>query len=134
MGSKWTHLRGAPPPQKTQFFEKISKSSFYHRKMRRSFLFQNIYGFSQNDQFFIDLSEKTSTLLACFPRNFRVFFRVFPSEVKQKMFRKVSSIRLCRAFFADHFGIKKLWISLRNDDAIVKIKNVGNSLKSHFSC
>ena len=33
--------------------------------------------------------------------------------------------RLCRAFFADHFGIKKLGTSLRNGDAIVKIKNIG---------
>ncbi len=34
-------------------------------------------------------------------------------------------IRFCRAFSADHFGIKKLRTSLRNDDAIGKIRNIG---------
>ena len=34
-----------------------------------------------------------------------------------------SHIRLCRAFFADHFGKKTFFISLRNDVIIVKILN-----------
>ena len=33
------------------------------------------------------------------------------------------SSRLCRAFFADHFYIRKLRTELKNDGAIAKIKN-----------
>jgi len=41
-----------------------------------------------------------------------------------KVFRKFFFFtRLCKAFFADHFDIRKLRTELRNDGAIAKIKN-----------
>ena len=50
--SKWSIFRGGAlsPPQKSQFFKEKPKLSFYHRTMHRSFFFQNIYDFLQNEQ------------------------------------------------------------------------------------
>ncbi len=46
-------------PQKSGFFTEKSKLSFYHRKMQRSVLFQNIFGFLENRQVSTDLSVET---------------------------------------------------------------------------
>ncbi len=48
------------PPLKIRFFEKISKLIFHYRKMRRLLLFQNVYRFLKNGQFFIDIQRKDS--------------------------------------------------------------------------
>ena len=45
------------------------------------------------------------------------------SQKAQSIHKTFHFIRLCRAFFADHFGKKIFWISLRNDDVMVKMLN-----------
>ncbi len=50
-------------------------------------------------------------------------FLVFYTYTNYKGIQRIFfDVRLCRVFFADHIG-KKAWISLRNDDVIVKILN-----------
>ena len=45
------------------------------------------------------------------------------SQKAQSIQKNFHFIRLCRAFFAIHFGKKIFWISLRSDDVIVKMLN-----------
>jgi len=45
------------------------------------------------------------------------------SQKAQSIQKTFHFIRLCRAFFAIHFGKKIFWISLRSDDVMVKMLN-----------
>ena len=61
---------------KNSIFRKKPKLNFYHRKMHRSFLFQNVCGFLQNDQILINLLRKLGPL-SCPSKNVSSFLNNF---------------------------------------------------------
>jgi hypothetical protein len=48
---------------------------------------------------------------------------ISPRQKTQNIQKTCQFIRLCRVFFADHFGAKTFWISLRYNNVIVIILN-----------
>ena len=74
-------LKAPLPPQKSRFLKEKSKLSFYHRKMHRSLLFQNIYGFSENGQILMDLLAEIWAYYHVF-REIFVIFSIFSVVLK----------------------------------------------------
>jgi hypothetical protein len=66
-------------PYRKYNFLKKSTLNFYHRKMDRNFLFQNIYiySFSRKGTYLTDSSNETLILQPWFSRDFRAFFKCF---------------------------------------------------------